>query len=215
PAEKAEKVFPWFSLLDISTSDNMEDASGYNPFSSILHADKIDEKWKKAADAQMREIVLSEISGKTKPREEWEEAMRQYADIIGLMLYGKINYSLELYTSQMQFIMDHRQGRSNLISCWNAFKLLKLLAGNKRKELRYTIARYVLLEDTSRCPRFSIYDNETQQAVDFILKEFGNDPELVSKIKELEKERDEKQEQAKAQKAEKQTTEEEILAQMR
>ena len=103
PEEKAAEIFPFFSLLDISTYFNLEDASGYNPFRYLLSSNEVSERWKKEADLKMREIILNEISGKTKPREEWEDAMNQYASIIQAMLYGKINYSISLYASQIQF----------------------------------------------------------------------------------------------------------------
>lgn len=215
PAEKAEKIFPLFSLIDISTYCSMEDASGYNPFSNLLHIKGIDEKWKKAADAKMRESILREISGETKPREEWEEAIRQYANIVQMMLYSELEYSLELYTSQIQFIMDNREGQNGLIDNWQVIKLFKLLSGDEYKELRHTIVRYTLLEDTVAFSKFSIYSKETQQVVDQILEEFSDDLELVSKIKELEAARDKEQAESVAYQAEKQTTEDDILAQMK
>ena len=215
PVEKAKKVFPHFSLIDISTYSNMEDASGYNPLKNIFYIEEIDERWKREADARMCEIVLSEISGVSKPREKWEEAIRQYADIVQMMLYGEIKYSLELYASQIQFIMDNRQGKNKLIDNWQVIKLFDLLAGDQFKKLRHTIARHVLLENTGEFSKFSIYNNGTQQTVDHILIEFGDDNELIAKIRELEVERDRKQTKSEAYQAEKKATEDEILAQMR
>ncbi len=215
PVEKAEQIFPHFSLIDVSTYWNMDDASGYNPFSHLLHIAEIDEKWKKEADTRMREIILSEISGKSKPREDWEEAIRQYASIVQMMTYGELKYSLELYASQIQFIMDNRQGQNRLIDNWQIIKFFNLFTGDEHRELRHTIARYALLEDSGEHFQFSIYSDDTQQAVDHILTEFNDDLELVTKVRELEKKRDEKQAESEAYKAEKKATEDDILAQMK
>lgn len=215
PEEKAAVVFPFFSLIDISTYSNMEDSSGYNPFQSLLYSEKIDEKWKVKADARMREIISNEITGKAKPREDWEEAMRQYADIIQMMLYGNINYSRELYASQAQFIMDNRQDRNNLINSWHVIRFLGFLSGDEYKKLRHIIARYVLLEDVGQFSKFSIYDKATQEAVDCILEEFPDDLELIDRIRELERERDQRSAENKVHQSKKEKTEDEILAQMR
>ena len=221
PEKDAEKVFPLFSLIDISTYSNMEDASGYNPFRNLLRME-IDEKWKKMADDRMRCIITDEVTGKTAPRKEWEEALVQYANIIQLQLFSEIKYSLELFASQIQFIMDNRQHKTNLISSYQVIRLFNLLSGDEYKELRHTIARYSLLEDTGGYSRFTIYDGETRQAADYILKEFGDDHELVDKIRELEEEREKKQAENEAYQAkqraaekEKKATEDDILAQMK
>jgi len=215
PVEKAEKVFAHFSLINISTYSNLDNASGYNPFRNLFYIEGIDERWKREADARMREIVLSEISGESKPRKEWEEAIRQYADIVQMMLCGEIRCSLELYASQIQFIIDNRPGHNKLIDNWQVIKLFRLLAGDQYKELRHTIARYALLEDTGEFSKFSLYSGDTQEAANQILSEFGDDQELVAKIRELEVERDKKQAQNDAYQAEKKATENDILAQMR
>ena len=213
PEEKAEKVFPLCSLIDISTYWNMDEASGYNPFSHLLHMD-IDEKWKKMADDRMRKIISDEISGKTNPREDWENALIQYAEIIQMQLYGKIKYSLELFAGQLQFLMDNRQGKFNLIN-WHVIKMLNLLSGDEYKKLRHTIARYVLLEDVGEFSKFSIYSKETKQAADYILDEFGDDQELTDRIQVLYEECAKKKAEEAAYQAEKKATEDDILAQMR
>ncbi len=211
PEKKARKVFSLLSLTDISTYWNMDEASGYNPFSNLLHME-IDEKWKKNADARMRAIITNEVTGKTTPREEWEDALAQYADIIQRQLYGEIKYSLELFASQIQFIMDNRQHKTNLISNWHVIKLFNLFSGDEYKKFRHAIARYALLEDTGEFSRFTIYNGKTKQATDHILKEFGDDHELVDKIKELEEEREKKRAEDQAYRAKQQATEQEEKA---
>ena len=176
---------------------------------------KISEKWKIAADARMRKIILSELSEKTNPREDWEEAIYQYAQILQMMLYDELPYSMELYASQIQFLMDNRQGKEKLIDNWHVIKLFNLLTADTYKNLRYTIARYVLLEDRGEYSKFVIYSTETQNAANYILKEFGYDSELVCKIRELEEEEDKKKAENDACQGKKQAIEDDILAQMR
>lgn len=216
PEEKAEKIFPYFSLKDITSFWNMDCASGYNPFGKLLLAKGISERWKREADVKMRKIVLGEISGKTKSREEWEEAIHNYADFVMTLISRKAikHYPLELFISQVQFIMDNRKDQKKLIKDWQLFMLFKLLAGDKHEELRHTIARYALLEDNSEFSRFCIYDL-TRPAVEYILREFGDDLELVAKIKILEEEKDKKQTELAVYQAERAAAEEDILNQMR
>ncbi|MCK5021738.1 MAG: hypothetical protein KAR54_00615 [Candidatus Pacebacteria bacterium] len=213
--EKAEKIFPLFSLLDISTYCSMEDASGYNPFQSLLLNEKIDEKWKKKADVKMQAVIRDEVIGKVKPREKWEYALSQYTNIVQMQLYGEIKYSLELFTTQIQFIMNNCQHKNNLISSWHVIKLFNLLSGDSCKKLRHSIARYVLLEDSDKYSKFSIYGEETQQAVDWILEEFGNDQELVDKINKLIEEKKKKDTENVAYQTKQKTAEDNILAQMK
>jgi hypothetical protein len=188
PEEKAKKIFSHYSLIDISTYCSMSDSSGYDPFGNLLLME-IDEKWKKMADDRMCEIINDEIAGKTTPRVKREEALPQYAGIIQTMLCGKISYSLEFLASQVQFIVDNGQYKAGLFSSYEIIKLFNLFLGDEYKELRHTIARYVLLEESesgSSC--FTIYSKETQQAVDQILEEFKDDIKLVEKISDLEEE---------------------------
>lgn len=200
----------------------MDEVSGYNPFNNLLHA-KIDEKWKKLADDRMRAIITDEVNGKRTPRFDWEEALSQYASIIQFQLYGKIHYSLELFASQIQFIVNNAQHKTGLIACYHVIQLFKLLSDDKYKKLRRAIARYALLEEVeSDYSRFRIYSEETRQAADQILEEFGDDAELVAKIAELEVEREKKEVENAAYQAKKQTAEKEkqafeddIMAQMK
>jgi len=213
PEEKAKKLFSLFSFIDLVAYFGLDDASGYNPFRDLLYSD-ISEELKKVADDKMRQIILSELAGKTKPRKDWEGALHQYADIVQSMSHSKPSYSLDLYASQIQFIMDNRKGRSDLISNYLVINLFNIFVDEKFAKLRRTIARYSLLENNEAFSRFSIYGKETQQAVDYILKEFGDDHELVAKVKKLQEERDKRQAEQKAHQTKEKLTEEEILSQM-
>ena len=70
-------------------------------------------------------------------------------------------------------------------------------------------------KDTDRLSKFSIYNEETQQAVNHILEEFDDDAELVSKIKELEEDKNKKEIAEANSQTKKQDTEDEILNRMK
>jgi hypothetical protein len=210
PLEQGEKIFPLFSLNDISTFWNMDDASGYNPFRNLLYNEEINERWKKIADMAMHKIILDEIEQKRKPREDWENALSSYADIIQMQLYSKLKCSVELFAEQMQFIIDHREKDIGLINGWNIIKIFNVLSDSRYKELRHQISRFVVLEDN----KLSIYDDKTRQAADQMLADFSDDIELVEKIKILIEE--EKKNKARDIEilSKKQELENDILAQM-
>lgn len=191
PEERAKKLFSFFSLLDISTYCNIEYASGYNPFASLLTSESVDEKWKRLADFKMTMIVEKELSGKAKPREKWEKAFQQYVSIFQNMLYGELKYPKHLYVRQLKFILE-RSAHNPEIHDWQFIRIFNLIPEKSYKDLRYAVARYALLEkkDSSRC--FSIYSEETKLFVDLVKKEFGCDKALMEKISLLEKEREEK-----------------------
>lgn len=217
PTEQAEKIFPLLSLRDISTYSNMENESGYTPFKHLLYSERIDEKWKKAADAAMRQIILSETSGDTRPREKWENALRCYANIVQSQLYGdKLILPVEFFADQIQFIMDNRQQDSGLIENWDVIKIFHLLPGDVYKDLRHTISRYAVLEEKGEYSGYTVYSGETLDAANQMLDEFGDsDPELVAKLEALIEEGEEKQTQSAAYQATQKETEAGILAQMK
>lgn len=214
PKEKAEKIFPLFSLIDISTFQSLDDSSGYSPFENLLYME-IDEKWKRMADARMRNIINNEANGVTKPREVWEEALGQYARIIQLQLGGNFGHSLEFLADQIQFILNVSRGRGGLISNWNVIVLFNLFSGEKFKKLRHEISRYVLLEECEDFSKFSIYSEETEQAAKKILEEFGDDQELFEKIKILFLKYEERKNEERAYNDEKNKEEAGILAEMK
>ncbi|HUD08582.1 MAG TPA: hypothetical protein VMQ48_00650, partial [Candidatus Saccharimonadales bacterium] len=222
PLEQAEKIFPFYSLQDVSSFWSPDSATGYRPFDFIMRSN-IDEKWKMLADAAMRKIILEEIAGQTKPREDWENALSCYANFAALHLFGKLPYSLELFAEQIQFIMDNRQASEHdLIPDYQVIKIFNLLPGDAYAELRHAIARYAVVEDRKdEHFRFLMYHED--QAVDWIAEEFGgSDPELADSLKALlkegdaqQRERDAQQEVVNAQRKKMRETEENILAQMK
>ncbi len=191
PEERVRKLFSLFSLLDISAYYNMEYASGYNPFASLLSNQRVDERWKRLADFKMLIIIEKEVSGKVAPREEWERAFSQYVSIFQNMLYKAPRYSKDLYARQLKFILE-KKDQNPVIHDWQVIRIFELLSDLEYKALRYNLAEYVLSEKKNGVYNFSICSKESQDAVDWIVKEFSYNPVLMERIKFLEKERDER-----------------------
>ena len=180
PEKECERIFPLFSLRDISTFSNLEDCSGYGPFRKLLRSE-VDERWKKKADLVMREIVKNELTGKTKPREDWEDALRQYADIINSMSYGgNLDYSIDLYVDQLKFLISEEHYGRNLIDNWTVSRVFQLLHGENYREIRYSVARFAIFGNEDE---FRVWSNDTLKAAQIMLDEFGkSDNELAQKI---------------------------------
>jgi len=178
--EQCERIFPLFSLLDISTYSNMEDASGYNPFQNLLYS-KVDEKWKRRADSKMRQIINDELAGRTKPREEWENAMRCYAYIIKLQLYSEdLPYAVDLFADQIQFLVSKEHYGNKLIDDWKVARIFQVLSADIYKEVRYRVARFVV---SGNKDEFKVWNEEALQGAKMMLCEFGqDDKELARKI---------------------------------
>lgn len=209
PEEKAEKIFPLFLL-----TEDLSPSRGYRPFSDLMRDRRIDEKWKKAADSRIREIILSEISGR-KPIEGRRATIEEYADIVAETLDDKLKYSVELYISQIRFIMDNSGGQGGLIDNCHAINIFVFFSRKKHKAFRRTLAEYLLLEKVEGFSRFAIYDGGDQWLARRILKEFGDDHRFVDRVKELNEERDWRRAKEKAFQTEKKAAEDRILAQMR
>lgn len=215
PVEQAEKIFPHYSLQDISTFSNMEDESGYNPFAKLMFAWDVDDRWKRAADTAMRQIVLDEIAGRRQPRVDWENALRCYARTVQSSLYHEQTYMADLFASQTQFIMDNRQSGAILINSWEVGRTLNALAGPAHQELRHRIARMVVLEGDENS-RMKAYSDESRQTARGLLAEFGgSDAELGDQLKVLIAEGEEDAAKAATQRVQSQLRENEVLAQMR
>lgn len=173
PVDEKENVFNSFSLNDVCAYWNMDTASGYNPFEALLRTEGVEELYKKRADDKMRSIIQAELRGEATPRAEHEEALRRYANIIQMLLYSKNNlpYSIELYADQINFIVSAQNvGDKRLIDAWHVIELLDLLAGERFRDVRHRLARFVIFHNGER---FSVYNSETMAASERMLAEFG------------------------------------------
>jgi hypothetical protein len=218
PEEQGEKIFPLFSLNDISAYWDMEGSSGYNPFQHLLcYAPDIDERWKWEADARMRKIILDELSGRTRAREDYERALGCYGHIIQLQLWdreGKLYYPVELLASQLEFIVDHQPADKDYIEDYHVAKMLDLLSDEKYEQLRHKLARAVVFEEEGIFSK-PYQDNAMYElGANMMISQFGEtDPELRSKLEWFIEEGKKEAETKKEEKCEK-TGEEKILAQM-
>jgi hypothetical protein len=115
----------------------------------------------------MRKIIELERSGLTSPREDWEDALKCYANIIQAQLHKQLNYSRDLFAEQIELILEKRNSGKQLIADCQLLRLLNHFSGERHKDLRYRIAQFVVFD------RFIIYDIETTAAASKILAEFG------------------------------------------
>jgi len=213
PEEQCERIFPLFSLRDISAYSDLESSSGYEPFRHLLYS-KADEKWKKRADNVMRQVIENELAGRAKPRESWENALCRYADIIDSQSYGgSTNYSIDLYADQINFLVSNNHYGHKLISSWIIVRIFKILSADTYKQIRYRVARFMVFGNKEE---FRVWNDEILQCAETILSEFGQDDKglaqrIQSAIEEGKKQSaDYEKKQADAKKAE-----EDILSQMR
>ena len=178
--EQCKRVFPLLSLRDISTYWNMDNASGYNPFQKLL-CSNVDEQWKRQADATMRQIIKDELSNKIKPRKKWEDALKCYAEIIQLQLYGeKLPYNIELFSDQIKFLISEGHDGRELINEWHIPKIFQILSTDDYKEIRYLVAKFVVFNNKSV---FKVWSEDTLQGAKMMLDEFGqNDQKLAQRI---------------------------------
>jgi len=100
-----ERLYKRFLLRDVFAYWDMDDFSGYHPWTCMMYAN-IGEAWKRRMDADMRAIVLREMQGKAAPRAEHEDAFCFYVSKLTTMAYGKPYYSAELYADQFAFALS-------------------------------------------------------------------------------------------------------------
>lgn len=213
PEEQRERIFPLFSLRDISTYSNMDNASGYNPFESLL-VGNVDEKWKRRADATMRQIIKDELSGKAKPRKDWENALQCYANIIKIQLYGDaLHYDVALYADQIQFLVSEEHYDQQLVDTHEVAKIFQILSADIYKEIRRQVARFVVFGNRDE---FKVWSYETLRGAQMMLVEFGpDDKELAQRVNSAIEEDQKRVAKRQHEEASAQSTEDNIMKQMR
>lgn len=212
PEEHGEKIFSLFALNDVSSFCNMEDSSGYNPFSRLMGIDGMDERWKRKADIAMRKIVQDEIEGKSTPREKWENALSCYTRVVLMrQYYSEKGYAVELFADQLWFLLDKCRDRTSFIAGHAIASIFKLLSGDEYKQLRHRISRLVVYDDD-----FSVYSKETRQAADQMLAEFGEmDKDLAVRLSEAIKKADNQKKKTTDLENQEKAVEDAILAEMK
>lgn len=182
PAEKAEEILNIYSFNDITTYSGMEEASGYNPFRKLIHSEKIDENLKEKVDKIMRRIIEDELAGKTFPREDWENALSCYANIVSLPLYSeKPYYGLDLWASQYEFLIQEDFYRYRLIDYWMLWRICKIFSGEKFAELRFNLIRFLVFGNEKE---FSLYETKNVEAAKMLIAEIGQrEQKLTDELK--------------------------------
>ncbi len=106
PPPAAERAFERVDFLDPLPFSGMDFCSGYHPFGRLLRDRRVTETWKRRADGKMREVVLSEIEGRSAPRETWEAAPACYEDEITTQCFSTegLYYSKDLFADQIAFL---------------------------------------------------------------------------------------------------------------
>lgn len=183
PQEEGEKIFPFYSLRDISVFSNMDDASGYSPFERLLRSKNIAEHWKVRADLAMREIIRREIAGESKPREKWEDALGCYASIVNRFIWDKVSpYPIKLFEGQVRFLAGHHTAEQPLLEGWKLSKLLDILSESDY-EFRHKLVRALVVEYRKEDWRkFSVTSDDEVKVARQLMQEFSGDKELVARL---------------------------------
>lgn len=182
--ELAKNLFARYQINDPTEYWNMDDASGYNPFFSIIYNEAVPEKWKVLADKQMRDCILAEAEGRQIPRNDWEIALPCYTQHIQMANYdGKSFYSTELLVSQIDFILglpNIENYDKEIFSSWQIIYALKILLANDSRDLCHKLSRQAILAGKNN--HFSVFDSNSREAANLMLQEFSDDTELVDRL---------------------------------
>lgn len=182
--ELAKSLFDRYQINDPLEYWNMDDASGYNPYFSIIYNKTVPEKWKVLADQQMKDCILAEAEGRQMPRNDWENALHCYIQHIQMANYdGKSFYSHELLVSQIDFILglpDIENYDKEIFSSWQIIYFLRALLSNRSRDLAHKLARQTVL--AGKKEHFKVFDSNSSEAVDLMLQEWSDDSELVDRL---------------------------------
>lgn len=178
-------VFEHYWLLEPIPYNTEDDAScgpersRYQPFERLLERADIGKEWKYRADEKMRQIILDEISGKTKPRQKWEDALDCYR--VTLNYQPLKHYSKRLFAKQAEFLVSQATAadRNELIGSYDLGKFFKILAGPRYKGIRYQFARYFIKTN------LDLYcDAIAFNLANMILVEFGQHEEIKNVLED-------------------------------
>jgi hypothetical protein len=126
-----------------------------------------------------------------------------------------MHYSVELYADQMAFLVDEsHHGRGyEVVDSWKIPRIYGVLSGERFKELRHCIARFVLSDYEKE---FSAYSGDSRKAAELMLAELGQDDQkLVDKLKAAIMAGEERSAEQQREQAAFKQTEDNIMNQMR
>jgi len=179
PEEWAEDLFPIFEINDPTVWCNIDAASGYNPLERLFAHPKVNERWKREADAKIRQVILDEICGRSEPRADHEEALKRYADMIQLQMYkNRMTYSQAFFVDQIRFIANLSPAKRDrpLIDSWKITAILKMIATEYDDDLLYRFSRFILADGGGK---FVAHNQSTIEAAKLMLIALKDDLEAV------------------------------------
>lgn len=164
---QAEILFQYFSINDIASwFVNHQNSSGYNPLLALWKNHQINERWKKMADAQMRQIIRSELRGERVPHQDYEEALRCYTKHIQSILFEyHLPYSKELLADQLSFLVDLEVYDQYLIQPESIGNFLGIFTGPTYHDFRQRLIRFAVLRDNN----FKVDNEQTEKSALTIL----------------------------------------------
>ncbi len=179
PPDIAEGLFAIYSLNDISSYWNMDDASGYNPFLALLFDPKIADVWKKKADAKMRQIIQDERDGRSRPREDWENAMGCYVRAVNMFIADELPYDQALLIDQLRYLTGDAFAGLPVIESWRILPVLKRLSDPGDRDLLRRVIKAVVLSKEG----FAVYSDDTRLAAEAMLLVIAEDePDVSARI---------------------------------
>ncbi len=182
PSDQALKWLDLFELNDTHEWINMDDLSGYNPFSDLLYNKAISNDVKLEADKRMRSIILQELSGLSTPRAKHEDALYCYSNITQSWIFGYKKdvipvFGMGLFLDQVEFIIDSTPviypNASRLFEHWRVDTILVWAKSNGPEWLPYKFAKFIM-EKGEGFPVFDKRDIVTAQSLIEVLKEEAN-----------------------------------------
>ncbi len=134
----ARELFVLYELRTYACYPDIEECSGYEPFRMLLYAQRVPDVWKATADVKMRERVTDEIMGRKQPREKWEDALRQYIEIVCFLAgcEGKSRYDDDLLAGQIEFLLSLEQVKKIGFMGYNVSRIMSRLTDDRYHSLR-------------------------------------------------------------------------------
>lgn len=177
--EDGQDLFALFEINDIRPYWGMDESSGYTPLRALLWYENIDQRYVDEAVARMHRLIEDEMTGRSEPRVEHEDAFECYRYILTLMLMGsgcRSKNHRNMLAKEIIFMLGINNGKKILEShvLLNVWKLVPL----SRENL------YRLAERALNCgeDKFSIYSLETEEVAKLMMRDF---PGLRSQIQTL------------------------------
>jgi hypothetical protein len=185
PLVHKEKAAVLFNHYKINLCE-CNDYYVYLHFINVLKSD-VDIMWKRMADAQLRQIIISSELTTNKPetKNDRRRALWAFTEMFEIYIHcKKLPYNLDLFASQVDFIIDNtRNEKNHILRSDHLANYLKVLADEKYQKLRHKISRYIILHEKNH---FVIYSEKMMDTARMAMDEFGKtDTELALKLEAI------------------------------